>query len=106
DPRFSPYATSAIPAWAWSSDARRLVWANASGAAAFNAATPAELAERTFEADDPIAAEIARVGTTLPDNGAPRLGQFKIGTQQTLTCTCSRLSLGDAHMIFIVAAEP
>jgi PAS domain S-box-containing protein len=105
DPRFSPYATSAIPAWAWSSAAFRLIWANASGAAVFGAATPAELAGRTFQADDPIAAEVARVATTLPDNGAPRLGQFKIGTQ-TLTCTCSRVSLGEAYAIFIVASDP
>jgi PAS domain S-box-containing protein len=105
DPRFSLYATSAIPAWAFAGDSHRLIWSNASGAASLGAATPAELAERSFQADDPIAAEVARVAPTLPENGAPRLGQFKIGAQ-TLLCTCSRVSLGDAHAVLVVASEP
>src|SRR5437868_19544 len=104
DPRLSPYATSATPAWAWSGDARHLLFANASGAAVLGAASPAALAERSFAADDPILVEIARVATTLPENGAPRLAQFGIGAQ-TLTCTCSRLALGEEHAIFIVASE-
>jgi PAS domain S-box-containing protein len=42
----------------------------------------------------------------LPTNGAPRLGQFLIGTHK-LTCTCSRTSLpSDAHAIFIIGSEP
>ena len=105
DPRLSPYATSAIPCWTWTADASRLIWANASGAAAFGAATPAELVQRTFPADDPIVLELTRVAATLPENGAPRLGQFKVG-DQTLLCTCSRVALGDGHAIFIVASEP
>src|SRR5215470_10154483 len=87
DPRFSSYATSAIPAWAWSIETHQPIWANASGAALFDAVTPADLAARSFPDDDPVVAEITRVAATLPANGAPRLGQFKIGTH-ALTCTC------------------
>ena len=103
DPRFSPYAMSAVPAFLWA-DAR-VLWANASGAALLGAETPAALAERTYEADDPLAAEITRVAATLPPTGAPRLGQFLIGTHK-LTCTCSRVSLGDAHAVMIIGSEP
>lgn len=105
DPRLSPYATSATPAWAWSREGRRLLFANASGAAVLGAASPAALAERTFASDDPILLEIARVAATLPENGAPRLAQFAVGAQ-TLTCTCSRLTLGEEPIIFIVGSEP
>ena len=105
DPRFSPYAMSAVPAWLWAPAGARMLWANASGAALLDAATPAALAERSFAADDPLAAEIARVAATLPSTGAPRLGQFQLGTHK-LTCTCSRMSLGDAHGILIIGSEP
>ena len=105
DARLSPYATSATPAWAWSSDASRLLFANASGAAVLGSPSPAALAERAFAADDPILLEIARVAATLPENGAPRLAQFAVGAQ-TLTCTCSRLTLGEEPIIFIVGSEP
>jgi PAS domain S-box-containing protein len=105
DPRFSPYATSAIPAWGWAGDGQRLIWANASGAVVFGAASPAELAGRTFAPDDPILAEVARVAVTLPENGAPRLGQFKVGNE-ALTCTCSRVSIGDGYAILILGSDP
>ena len=105
DPRFSPYAMSAVPAWLWAPAGARMLWANASGAALLDAATPAALAERGFAADDPLAVEIARVAATLPSTGAPRLGQFQLGTHK-LTCTCSRTSLGDAHGILIIGSEP
>src|ERR1044072_5641627 len=105
DPRFSPYATSAVPAWLWAPSDARMLWANASGAELLGAPTPAELAERNLAADDPLAGEIARVAATLPSTGAPRLGQFLIGTHK-LTCTCSRTSLGDAYGILIIGSEP
>src|ERR1700749_2429632 len=44
DPRLAPHATSANPAWLWSSDGRRILWANPAGAALFGAAHIADLA--------------------------------------------------------------
>jgi PAS domain S-box-containing protein len=106
DPRFSPYATSAVPAWLWAPAESRLLWANASGAALLGAPTPAALAEQRYATDDPFAIEIARVSATLPPTGAPRLGQFQLGTHR-LTCTCSRTALpGDAHGVLIIGSEP
>jgi len=106
DPRFSPYAMSAVPAWLWAPAEQRLLWANASGAALLGAPTPAALAEHRYASDDPLADEIARVAATLPPTGAPRLGQVQLGTHK-LTCTCSRTALpGDAHGVLIIGSEP
>jgi len=105
-PRLSPYAMSAIPAWLWSPDASRVLWANATGAAVFGAGTPAELAERIFQADEPVAADIARIAVSLPQSGAPRLERLAdVGSN--LVCTISRVALPDeTHGILVIASEP
>src|SRR5947199_9953413 len=106
DARLSPFAMSAIPAWLWASDASRVLWANASGAAVLGAATSAALMERIFQADEPVAADVARLAGALPQSGAPRLERVR-GIGSNLVCTCSRVSLGnDAHGILVVASEP
>ena len=61
DPRLAALATSAAPAWLWSTDATRILWANAVGAAIFGLASPGELAARRFEPRDQVAAQIARL---------------------------------------------
>ena len=106
DARFSPYAMSAIPAWLWASDASRVIWANATGAAVLGGATPAALTERIFQADEPVAADVARLAAALPQTGAPRLERLR-GVGSNLVCTCSRVSLpNEAHGILVVGAEP
>ena len=42
DPRLAATATSPWPAWLWSADASRMLWANAAGAALFGAADTRE----------------------------------------------------------------
>jgi len=106
DPRVSPYAMSAIPAWLWAPDASRVPWANATGAAVLGAATPAALAERNFQADEPVAADVARIAASLPQSGAPRLERLR-GIGSNLVCTVSRVPLPDeAHGILVIASEP
>src|SRR3954452_10071535 len=106
DARLSPFALSAIPAWLWTCDASRVLWANASGAAALGAATPAALTERIFHADEPVAADVARLAGSLTQSGAPRLERVR-GIGSNLVCTCSRVSLPDgAQAILVVASEP
>ena len=61
DPRLAAHATSAAPAWLWNADATRILWANAVGAAIFDATTPAALAERRFDPREQTAAQIARL---------------------------------------------
>ena len=109
DPRLSAHAIDAAPAWLWTTDATRILWANAVGAAIFDASGPAELASRRFDAKDPAALQIARIANTLPLDGAPRLERLRgFGTEfgRTLTCGCSRISLPDnSAAVLVVAAE-
>ncbi len=109
DPRLSAHAIDAAPVWLWTTDGTRILWANAVGAAIFDALGPAALAGRRFDAKDSSAQEIARIAGGLPLNGAPRLERLRgFGAElgRTLTCGCSRISLSDNSIaILVVAAE-
>jgi len=109
DPRLSPHAASPRPIWLWSADAHRILWANPTGAAIFGAASPAAAAALDFPATHPAAAQVARLATTLTDNGAPRLDRLRgFGARGagTLTCACSRITLsGGEKAVLIVSTE-
>jgi hypothetical protein len=105
DPRFSPYAMSAVAAWLWAPDASRVLWTNATGAALLGSATPAALAERTFDPAEGLSAEIARLAGTLPA-GWPRLEKLR-AVGANFSANCSRVSLaGGGHGILIIASDP
>src|SRR5579862_1832805 len=110
DPRLAVPATSLWPAWLWSADASRLLWANAAGAALFGAADTRECVQRRFDAKTPAAAQIIRLAATLPSAGPPRLERlrgFGLGFGRALTCACSRLVLADGKAAVLIAAtEP
>jgi len=110
DPRLAELATSAWPAWLWSADASRMLWANAAGAALFGAADTSECTQRRFDMQNPAAAQIIRLAATLPSAGPPRLERlrgFGLGFGRALTCACSRLVLTDGKTAVLVAAtEP
>src|SRR5262245_55539512 len=98
DPRLAPLALSPLPAWAWSVDAARVLFANPTGAAIFGAATPSALARRAFDPCQPAAAQIARLAEILPADGTSRLEKlrgFGAGVGRTLTCNCARITLTD-----------
>src|SRR6202035_930101 len=97
-PRLAALATSAAPAWLWSTDATRVLWANPVGAAIFGLASPAEMSARRFDPRDQTAAQIARLLGTLRLGGAARLERlrgFGTGFWRALLCTCSRVTLAD-----------
>jgi signal transduction histidine kinase len=102
-------ATSPSPAWLWSIDGSRILWANAAGAAIFGAADPSECAARRFDAKEPVAAQIIRLAQTLLSVGHVRLERlrgFGAGFGRALTCACSRTALADSTpAILVVAAE-
>ncbi len=107
DPRLSPLAVSALPAWLWSIDATRVLWTNATGAAIFGAPSPAALARRKFDLGQPAAAKIAQLATTLVAGGAPqlvRLRGFGAGIGRALACACSNIRLADNSAAILVAA--
>jgi signal transduction histidine kinase len=103
-------ATSAWPAWLWSTDSSRLLWANAVGAAIFSTRHTADIGQRRFNAGDPSAAQIARLAATLPPGGQERLERlrgFGASFGRALTCVCARLTMPDSVPAVIIAAtEP
>ncbi|MEX0841004.1 MAG: PAS domain-containing sensor histidine kinase, partial [Xanthobacteraceae bacterium] len=109
DPRLSAHAIDAVPVWLWSADGAQILWANAVGAAIFEAPGSAALAERRLDPEDPAAVQIARIAGTLPLDGPPRLERLRgFGAElgRTLTCGCSRISLPDNRIaVLVVAAE-
>src|SRR5947199_9112005 len=72
DSRLAVHATSPLPAWLWSIDGTRVLWANPVGARLFGAANAAVLAERSFGPADNHRRQIVRLARQLPANGATR----------------------------------
>jgi PAS domain S-box-containing protein len=109
DPRLAVHATSALPAWLWSTDGTRILWANPVGARLFGAANGAALAAKTFGPADQHRRQVARLANRLPPNGAVRLERlrgFGAALGRLLTCGCARLDFADgSHGILVAAAE-
>jgi PAS domain S-box-containing protein len=110
DPRLAVHATSALPAWLWSTDGIRILWANPVGARLFGAANGAVLAGKNFGPADQHRRQIAQLAARLPLNGAFRLERLRgfgaaLGT--LVTCGCARLGFADgSHGVLVAAAEP
>jgi PAS domain S-box-containing protein len=110
DPRLAVHASSARPAWLWSTDGTRILWANPVGARLFGAANGAVLAGKTFGPADQHRRQIAQLAARLPSTGAFRLERLRgfgaaLGT--LVTCGCARLDFADgSHGVLVAAAEP
>src|SRR5580700_1397341 len=110
DPRLAVHATSPLPAWLWSTDGVRILWANPVGARLFGASNGAALTEKTFGPADSHRRQVAQLANRLPPNGAIRLERLRgfgaaLGT--LITCGCAKLDFADgSHGILVVAAEP
>jgi PAS domain S-box-containing protein len=107
DPLLAVHATSALPAWLWSTDGKRIVWANPVGASLFGAANSTSLAGKTFGPADSHRRQVAQLASRLPPNGAIRLERlrgFGAPLGQLMTCSCAWLDFSDGnHGILIVA---
>lgn len=110
DPRLSAYALEEAPAWLWTAQATRILWANPAGAAALAESIPARLSERRFDAGVDPARDILHLAPTLAPAHPPRLARLRgFGDRpgQALLCTVSRIPLANsAEGLLIVAAEP
>ncbi|HEX4408102.1 MAG TPA: ATP-binding protein [Xanthobacteraceae bacterium] len=108
-PRLAALATSAWPAWLWRADGSQILWANAVAAAIFGAATVRGCVEQRFDVRGASAAQIIRLGATLPPGGQERLERlrgFGAGFNRALTCACSRIVVGDGlSAVLVVATE-
>jgi signal transduction histidine kinase len=106
-PRLASLATREWPAWLWSADGSRILWANAAGAAIFGAATASACAKRRFHATELPAAQVIRLAATLPSGGQERLERLRGlgGTMgRPLTCICSRIVAEDGRGAVLIAA--
>src|SRR5579872_222144 len=107
NPRLAVHAISALPAWLWSTDGVRVLWANPAGASLFGAPNSAELASRTFGPADAQRRQIAQLADRLPPSGAIRLERlrgFGAHLGMLMTCGCARLEFPDGgHGVLITA---
>jgi len=109
DPRLAAHALNPAPVWLWSADAETVLWANPTGAAIFDAASPGAVAALRFGPRHTAAAQISRLAATLPQGGAPRLERlrgFGASIGGMLICLCSRITLADnSTAVLIVSTE-
>jgi signal transduction histidine kinase len=106
-PRLAALATSAWPAWLWSADGSRILWANAVGAAIFGAANVAAGGAVRPSATDAAAAQMSRIAASLAPAGPERLQRlrgFGAGFGRALLCSCARTALPDGSPAILVAA--
>jgi PAS domain S-box-containing protein len=110
DPRLAVHATSPLPAWLWSADGTRVLWANPVGAQVLGAASGARLANKIFGPADPQRRQVAQLAHRLSPNGTIRLERLRgfgarLGT--LITCACARLEFADgSEGVLIAPAEP
>jgi PAS domain S-box-containing protein len=110
DPRLAAHASSALPAWLWSTDGTHVPWANPVGAQVFGATDGASLAKKIFGPADMHRRQVAQLAHRLAPTGAIRLERLR-GFGATLgmliTCFCARLEFAEgSEGILIVTAEP
>ena len=87
-----------MPAWLWSADGTRILWANPAGVDAFRVQDEAALAEKIFRPADPHRRQIAQLASRLNPNGAVRMERlrgFGAAAGMLATCACSRIFLRD-----------
>jgi PAS domain S-box-containing protein len=100
DPRLAVHAASHLPAWLWSIDGARILWANPIGAKLFDAA-------KSFGPADPHRRQVAQLAGRLLPTGATRLERLRgfgaaLGT--LVTCACARLDFPDGHAGILLVA--
>ena len=109
DRRLAAYAASRLPAWLWTADGRRILWANPAGARLFGAASAAALSEKTFGPADRHRRQVARLAGRLLANGAIRLERlqgFGAAPGMLATCGCSRFDFPNgSHGVLIAAGN-
>jgi PAS domain S-box-containing protein len=110
DPRLSVHATSPHPAWLWSPDGARVIWANTVAAKLLGAENGAALAKRTIGPADAHRRQVAQLAGRLAPTGALRLERlrgFGAAPGMLMTCRCARLDFPDGRSgILIAAIEP
>jgi PAS domain S-box-containing protein len=100
DPRLAAHAASPWPAWLWSTDGSKILWANPVGTRLFGAA-------KTFGPADPHRRQVAQLAGRLLPTGATRLERlrgFGAALATLATCACARLDFSDGGAGILVIA--
>lgn len=110
DARLAMHATSAQPAWLWSLDGTRVLWANPVGARLFGARNAADLFAREFGPADPHRRQIAQLAGRMQISDTTRLERlrgFGAALGGLMTCACTRLDFvdGETGLLIIAAAS-
>src|SRR4051812_4346630 len=110
DTKLAVHALSSQPAWLWSLDGTKVLWANPVGARAFGARHAADLFARDFGPADAHRRQIAQLALRLPASGAVRLERlrgFGAAFGGLMTCACSRVDFADGGAgLLVVAIDP
>ncbi len=104
--RLAILATSCHPAWLWSVDGS-LLWANATGAAAFAAVKAPNTPPPRGRDGDSSADQVRQIAANLPHGGQPRferLRGFGARLGKPLMCACSLLTMEDGSRAVLIAA--
>ena len=107
DPRLAAHAQGKLPAWLWSADGTRILWANPAGLDVFSARDGARLTEKIFGPADPHRRQIAQLAGRLKVDGAVRMERlrgFGAAPGALVTCSCARLDFADGSHGLLVAA--
>ncbi len=107
DPRLAAFAASPLPAWLWSADGTRILWANPAGADVFGATDGAALAARIFGPADRHRRQVARLAGRFLAGGAIRLERlqgFGAAPGMLATCGCTRFDFPDGSHGILIAA--
>src|SRR5262249_889525 len=103
------HATSVLPAWLWSADGTRLLWANPIAAALFGAANVTAVLGKRFGPAEPHRRQVAQLANRLLPNGALRLERlrgFGAPAGMLMTGACARLVFADgSHGILVTAVQ-
>ncbi|WP_315812902.1 PAS domain-containing sensor histidine kinase [Bradyrhizobium sp. SZCCHNR2028] len=107
DPRLAVHAAGSLPAWLWSADGSRVLWANAAGARALGAASATALIAKALGPADAHRRQVAQLGRRLPENGNLRLERLRgfgapLGT--LATCGCTRIDLPDGTRAVLITS--
>lgn len=110
DARLAIHATSPLPAWLWSIDGARVLWANPVGAVVLGTANSTALTAKSFGPADPQRRQVAQLATRLAPNAGPRLERlrgFGAPFGSLVTCACTRLAFSndDGGILIVAAAQ-
>ena len=101
------HATSAHPAWLWSLDGKRVLWANPVGAKLFGARNSADLSGREFGPADPHRRQVMQLSGRMPTPDTTRLERlrgFGAALGGLMTCACAKLEFADGDAGLLIVA--